>query len=216
MKKDLIFITPDEIRWYVLEDLPNEEWKDIKDFEGLYQVSNYGRVKTVPKYKVPNSVILKPYKKLDGVEIVSLYKNAKKKNKSIHRLVAQAFIPNPENKPEVNHINPITKDLCDNRVCNLEWVTSSENSQWTVKCGNLYNPCLGKFGREHHNAKPIVQLDMNGNYIKTWDCARDIYRQIGIDFRFVSRCCKHKCKSAHGFVFIFKEEYDEQMGMFET
>ena len=216
MGKDLIFITPDEIRWYILEDLPNEEWKDIKDFEGLYQVSNYGRIKTVPKYKVPNSVILKPYKRLNGVEIVSLYKNAKKKNKSIHRLVTQAFIPNPENKPEVNHINPITKDLCDNRVCNLEWVTSAENSQWMVKCGNLYKPCLGKFGREHHNAKPIVQLDMNNKYIKTWDCARDIYRELGIDFRFVSRCCRHKCKSAHGFIFVFKEEYDEQMGMFET
>ena len=209
MNDELVFITHNDERWYVLENLPCEKWSHIKGYENLYEVSNYGRVKTISKYKVPRPVILRPFKSVFGVLTVSLYKNAKKKNKSVHRLVAEHFIPNPENKPEVNHINPITKDLCDNRVCNLEWVTSKENSRWTIKCGNLYKPWLGKFGKEHIKSKPIVQLDLYKNFIKRWECAREIERTLGIDFRYISRCCHHRCKSAHGFIFMFEEEYNE-------
>lgn len=207
--KNFIFITPNDNRWLNMKDLPDEEWKDIKGFEGLYQVSNYGRVKSLPKYKKPKNRIMKPYKTIDGRYQITLHKNAKNKKLFVHRLVAGAFIPNPENKPEVNHIDPVTKELCDNRVCNLEWVTSKENTQWCIKCGNLYKPCFGKFGKDHHGSKPIIQLTKDGVFVKRWENAREIQRNIGIDYRFISRCCNHKCKTAHGYIFIFEEEYNE-------
>ena len=201
-----IDITPNDDRWYDLKDLPNECWKDIKNYEGLYQVSDYGRVKSLSSYK-KSTRILKPYMDKDFRYVVFLYKKAKKHNIYVHRLVAEAFIPNPENKPEVNHIKTRRKDYCNNRIDNLEWVTSAENSEWMIKCGNLYKPTLGKFGKENHLSKSIVQLDKNGNFIKIWENARQIDRELNIDFRYVSRCCTHKCKTCHGFIFMFEGEY---------
>lgn len=212
---DFIMITPDNNKWYNLNDLPNEVWQDVLYYENLYQISNYSRIKSLSKFKSRKEFILKPYKDKYGRYCVSLYKNSKRKHYFVHRLVAQAFIPNVENKPEVNHINPITKELCDNRICNLEWVTSKENSQWCVKCGNMYQPTLGKFGKNHHASKPIIQLDLDGSFVNRWENAREIQKIIGIDYRYVSRCCTHKCKTAHNYIFMFEEEYYEYLGKIE-
>lgn len=208
----LKLITPDDMEWFYLKNLPHEEWCDIKNYENLYQISNYGRVKSLSKYKSRTIRILKMHKNASNRYDIKLYKNGKKKGFFVHRLVAQAFIPNPENKPEVNHIKPVTKDLCDNRVCNLEWVTSKENSLWTVKCGNMYQPSLGKIGKEHHCSKSVVQLSLNGEFIRKWENARQIDKELGISYKYVSRCCKHNCNTAHGFIFMFEVEYNEQMG----
>ena len=105
-----------------------EEWKNIKGYEGLYQVSNFGRVKSLNYHRTGKEVLMKPgrfvMKSGNAYYGVKLYKDSKMNVKLVHRLVAEAFIPNPENKPEVNHIdgNP-----SNNRVDNLEWVTRSEN-----------------------------------------------------------------------------------------
>lgn len=111
----------------------NEIWKDIAGYEGLYQVSNLGKVKSLPRKLwngrasyLTNEKVLKTIKDKNGYENVALYKNKKAKVCKVHRLVAIAFIPNPENKPEVDHINTITND---NMVENLRWVTRSENMQ---------------------------------------------------------------------------------------
>lgn len=111
-----------------LDDLPGEEWKPIPDYED-YHVSNFGRVKSF-KYKSPR--IIKPAFDKGGYLQVSLSKKDKPKVFRINRLVALAFIPNPEEKPEVNHIDghPL-----NNHVSNLEWVTPSENQQHAVKLG---------------------------------------------------------------------------------
>lgn len=121
-----------------------EIWKDIKGYEGLYQVSNLGRVKSLERIITKKNGVTLPIKEkilqygIDrkGYYFVGLYKNSKGKNKSIARLVAEAFIPNPDNKPEINHINTIRTD---NRVwvnedgsieydkSNLEWCTHKEN-----------------------------------------------------------------------------------------
>ena len=120
----------------------NEVWKDIPQYEGLYQVSNIGRIKALPRVRENHThgVWIQPEQIMatrlneDGYECVSLTKkNGKRKTEKIHRLVALAFIPNPERKSEVNHKNCIRDD---NRVENLEWVTRKENISYTSKCGH--------------------------------------------------------------------------------
>ena len=96
-----------------------EIWKDIKGYEGIYQVSNFGRIKSSYTKR-----ILKGGKNKAGYLLVGLYKQGVLSRKSIHRLVAEAFIPNPDNKPEVNHID---ENKTNNMVSNLEWMTAKEN-----------------------------------------------------------------------------------------
>ena len=105
----------------------NEIWKDVKDYKGIYEVSSYGKVRNIV-----DKHILKPGLTSKGYYNVILCKNKLHKGISIHRLVALAFIPNPENKKQVNHINGIKTD---NRVENLEWATCSENIIHSYKIG---------------------------------------------------------------------------------
>lgn len=101
-----------------------EEWRDIKGYEGMYQVSNEGRVKSL-NYKRGNAAkIMKPELTISGYYQISLYCGGKRGRHYVHRLVAEAFIPNPENKPVVDHINTIR---IENSVCNLRWATTKEN-----------------------------------------------------------------------------------------
>ena len=117
----------------------NEIWKPIRNFETYYLVSNLGRIKGLKRllfngkgFYYKNEKILKSFNDGNGYKILGLNKNGLRTNFKIHRLVAQAFIPNPENKPQVNHING---DKLDNRVENLEWVTASENALHSYKLG---------------------------------------------------------------------------------
>lgn len=126
-----------------------EIWKDIQDYEGRYQVSNLGRVKSIERLdsigRHVSEKILKPTLEEWGYYCVILYKESKKRYYQIHRLVAQAFIPNHQNKPQVNHIDG---NKINNHVENLEWVTGSENVQ------HAYNNNLHKipFGEKNPNA----------------------------------------------------------------
>ena len=131
----------------------DEIWKDIKGYEGKYQVSNKGNIKSLKQFnKRGVDLIIKLGKNNTGYTIVRLTKNNKLKTPLVHRLVAQAFIPNPDNKPQVNHKNG---NKADNTVENLEWVTRSENQKHAYETGlqqkmigNL-NPNYGKKGKEH-------------------------------------------------------------------
>lgn len=129
--------------WYAIENLPHEVWRDVKSYEGLYQISNLGRVKSFCR-KEPH--ILRP-RIFRGYSNVVLTKGRDgKKHWSVHVLVAQAFIPNPEGKPEVNHLKGYKSD---NRVSELEWATSSENKRHAWRIGL----CKSKCGTNSHRAK---------------------------------------------------------------
>lgn len=162
----------------------NEIWKDIKDFIGLYQVSNCGRVKRLIGYQCKNERILKPRKHKCGYFAVILYKDGVTKSYSIHRLVAQAFLPNPNNLPQVNHKN---ENKTDNRVENLEW------------CDQKYN-CQYSF------AKTILQFDKQGNFIKEWSSMIEVEKQLGYGKGNISNCCLGKLKSAYGYIWKYKNE----------
>lgn len=157
-----------------LEKLNNEIWLDLKDYEGIYQVSNFGRVKVLPRIiEIYNSrikkYILYPIKEkifkqsLDsnGYPGVCLTKNKKELFRTVHRLVALTFIPNPENKKEVNHINGIKTD---NRFENLEWNTTSENQIHSYENGLQ----LKKYGKDRHTTKYKFEIfDLDNNFIRT-------------------------------------------------
>ena len=109
-----------------------EIWKDIEDYEGLYQVSNLGRVKSLICRGLKRDKVLKAGVDTQGYLLVNLYKSGKPKSKSIHRLVASAFIPNTLIKHQVNHLDANKKNNCIN---NLEWTTPSENIKHAIEMG---------------------------------------------------------------------------------
>ena len=141
-----------------------ENWKDIPGFEGLYQVSNEGQIKALKrKMFLPQNggwidrkeMILKPYlrgirKGREGYLVVKLYKENNKYYLAVHRAVAMAFIPNPKNKPQINHIN---NQRTDNNVNNLKWVTQSENMRHDYKTGIRNMSILEKHPRHIHKMR---------------------------------------------------------------
>ena len=152
----------------------NEVWKDIKGYEGLYQVSNLGRIKSLYGWNghryLEREKILKPTSKYDKRvsyprAVIKLIKGKDKKDYKVHRLVAQAFIPNPQNKPQVNHIdgNPL-----NNRIENLEWCTDRENKIHAIE-NNLRIYTINTIDRE-----TMLELLNNG---KTYD---EIAELLGI------------------------------------
>lgn len=120
--------------------------------------------------------------------------------KLVHRIVAETFIPNPENKPCIDHINTIRYD---NRVENLRWVTHKENSNNPITRKHL----SGKFGAEHHRSIPIVQLTKDFLFIKKWSSAAEVERYIGINHGHIAACCKEKRESAGGFRWVYATDY---------
>jgi hypothetical protein len=125
-----------------------EVWRKITGFEENYEISNFGKIKSLVRKRALKESIRKNYIDRDGYHQISLWKDGKGKFCKVHRLVAQAFIPNPENKPQINHINGIKND---NRVENLEWATDFQNKVHASE--NNLTPILFKKGESHPNSK---------------------------------------------------------------
>ena len=126
-----------------------EIWLPIKGYEGLYEISNLGRVKSLPKVRgraVTGEKILKSHV-VNGYEMVMLCRNYKTFNASVHRLVAQAFIPNPKNKPHINHIDG---NKANNNIENLEWCTPSENMMHAYRTGLKTPESCARYGKRRH------------------------------------------------------------------
>lgn len=152
-----------------------EEFRDVPGYEGTYEVSNWGRVRR-------NGKILKPCKNRKGYLLVSLFKNGTKKNARLHRLVASVFIPNPQNLPQINHKD---EDKTNNAVNNLEWCDSKYNNNYSL-------------------SKPVLQFDLQGNFVREWPSMMKVEEEIGISNSSISMCCSGKVKTAGGFIWKYK------------
>ena len=149
--------------------------KDIKNYEGLYAITPEGEV-----WSYRNECFLKPRANNKGYLIVGLCKDGQSKMYRVHRLVAEAYIPNPDNLPQVDHID---NDKTHNYVNNLQWITNRDNV------------------RKGRN-KPILQYDLDGNFIREWECANDVGREAQANICY---CLKGKTKSAYGYIWKYKE-----------
>ena len=176
-----------------------EIWKDIKGYEGSYQVSNLGNIRNLNFHREGKTLLLKPTINNRGYKRVWLYKNSKNEAYLVHRLVAIAFIPNPNNYTVINHKDENPSNNC---VDNLEWCTQHYNMNYGSVKEKISK---AKKGKSSHNNKPILQFDLQGNFIKRWESASEAKKTLNIPGANIGRCCTGERKSASGF--IWKHEF---------
>lgn len=184
---------------YTKEELENEKWRDVVGYEGLYKVSDLGRI-----YSISSNKLLFECKTNDGYIRNCLTKNGGQKLKRFHRIVAESFIPNPDKLPQVNHIDG---DKSNNRVNNLEWVTAKENIDHAVKLG------LIKSGGNYPHSKSIYCYDLYGRFIREYDSATDfcIENEISKSLSSNIRCvCLGKYQSFKGYMFKYKKDCPDE------
>lgn len=182
-----------------------EEWRNIEDYDD-YQVSNLGRVRSLDRWvnNYGNSKqfikgrILKPYKGNHGYLNVALFKNGKGKWCTVHRLVAQAFIENPDNLPCINH-----RDECktNNHVDNLEWCSYQYNANYGTKMKRISEQLKGR--NNIKLSKTVYQYSLDGVLIKEWLSAAEVKRQLGYNRQNINQCCLGKRKTAYGYIWKY-------------
>lgn len=175
-------------------------WRPIPDYEGFYEVSNTGKVKSVYRYKR----ILKPMISNTGYERVDLFKNKNRKQFSVHRLVAMAFVSNPDAKPFVNHKD---ENKLNNVADNLEWVSHVENCRY----GTAITRRTEHFDYKHRKinnanqikacSKPIRQYTKAGLFVREWASASACHKETGIATSGIREVVRGKRKSAGGYIF---------------
>lgn len=182
-----------------------ETWKPVHGYEGLYEVSSYGRIRSLYRYKK----ILKPMISNAGYERVDLFKEKKRKQFSVHRLVATAFVPNLRSLPMVNHID---ENKLNNHAKNLEWVTAKENANHgTAKQRAVAHTDYKAMNRPNKKtqidavSKPVIQLTLDGEFVNEWASASECYRKTGFSISGIRRCANGERKQAHGYLWEEKK-----------
>ena len=160
------------------------KWKCI--LNNKYFISEYGDI-----YSLKNKILMKNFVDKNGYKYISIRQNGKEKKYKIHRLVALAYIPNPENKPTVNHI---TGDKIKNHYSLLEWATISENTKHAF-VNKLAIP----------NKKAVLQFDINDNFIKEFDSITEASTITNTNINRIILCCNNKAKTTNGFIWKYKK-----------
>ena len=154
--------------------------KDVVGYEGLYAVTSCGKV-----WSYRNECFLKPKTRGRGYLTVNLWKDGGFKTKRIHRLVAEAYIPNPDNLPQVNHRD---ENKTNNCLQNLEWCDASYNNNYGTRIEKI--------------KKPILQFTLDGEFVREWPSASDVSKEVQSN---IVTCLKGRYKTAYGFVWKYKE-----------
>ena len=187
-----------------MDNLVEEIWKDIPTYEGIYQASNLGKIKSleriaIKKYRgnrvVKERIMLGTINE-DGYLKVHFKNNNRNNSYFIHRLIAQTFIDNPYNKEQINHKDG---NKLNNKVDNLEWVTNLENQQhaWRNRL---------KYYKGQNDIK-VLQFNMDNKFIKEYKSITDAHKQCGISLGNICNCCKGKRSSAGGYKWRYKNEW---------
>ena len=187
-----------------------EIWKEVKDFEGLYEVSNFGNVRSLDRISKDGRHLkgktLKQHNNIDGYLVVNL-RNNDSHSYFVHRLVAIAFIPNPGNKPQVNHID---EDKENNKVENLNWMTSKENNDWGTRkeraiASSINNPKRDYLELGKKFSKSIYYIDEDGNKISFYGI-NQAARELGLTVAGISANLHNHTKTYKGLVFKFDNQ----------
>ncbi len=198
-------------RWLSLEDLPGEEWRDVVGHEQYFLISNYGRLKRKERYVYCNrnksyskykEKIMRLYHNKLGYVLAELSACGTRVRFNVHHNVADAFLPNPNNYPYVNHKDENPRN---NTITNLEWCTPKYNSN--------YGSCRKKIRDtriEKGYAQAVVLYDYDGNFIKEYKTAKDAALDNGMTRKTVSNCCENLTPTAKGLHFRYKGDNYEK------
>ena len=186
--------------------MKTEIWKDILGYEGLYQISNLGRVKSLTRTKSGKygsirpvkERILKPTKDNKGYFLVHLYNNSSGKTLMVHRIVASAFIPNPQGLPQVNHKD---ENKANNCVDNLEYCTPEYNSNYGTRNKKVSKSLINNSKR----SKSVLCVETGVIYSST----KEVQRQLGYSGGHISKCCNGRLKTAYGYHWQYVEKKKE-------
>ena len=176
-----------------------EEWRDVKGYEGKYQVSNKGNVRT---FQRDRSMLMK-LKDWFGYKVVMLWNNKVRKDAKVHRLVAEAFIPNPDNLPIINHKDENPSNNC---VENLEWCT--------YKYNNNYGSAIQKRIKSNPRVKPVVMLNANGEFEMEFESSAEAARHVDGNGSNVWAVCNKRAETYKGKIFVYKDEWLIKEGYF--
>jgi hypothetical protein len=197
----------------------DEIWRDVEGYEGIYQVSNHGRVRSLDRYIIYSNGVKHLYHSLilkqslcAGYLYVGLNKNKIQKSYRVHRLVGMAFIQNKNNYPEINHID---YNKTNNYVSNLEWVDRFMQNRHSAKKQNrkwgLSIISKNRKGEFNHKSKPVIRMDLEGNVIKRFESGCIAQNETGVRQTKISAVCLNNRKSAGGYRWKFADALLEEL-----
>lgn len=174
--------------------MKREIWKPVAGYEGVYEVSNFGNMKSLQR-RYASERILRKTKDRKGYEQVNLRKDGKRQCCKVHRLVAEAFIPNPDKLSQVNHKD---ENKSNNRVENLEWCTAAYNSNYGTR--------IERIAEKHR--KKISQYTIEGQFIKEYNSVSEAAKEMSGTCDFIYKCATKERKTAYGFVWEYSDKGD--------